>query len=78
MIYSADRTEKFEVEIETGTDDLLINMMPPSTEEALPYTVTIEEAGFVLLLLTGTAAAAVLASSAELLGQKPREILGRK
>ncbi len=78
LIYSADGTEKFEVEIETGTDDMLINMMPPSKEEALPYTVTIEEAGFVLLLLTGTAAAAVLASSAELLGQKPREILGRK
>ena len=48
LIYSADGTEKFEVEIETGTDDMLINMMPPSKEEALPYTVTIEEAGFVL------------------------------
>lgn len=66
------------MEIERGTDDMHVNMMPPAKEEALPYTVTFWEAGFVLLLLSGIAAAAVSASSAKMLGQKPREILERK
>ena len=78
LIYSAGGTEKYEVEIEMGTNDMFINMQPPEKEEALPYTVTVGEAGFVFLLLFGTMAVAVLASSAEILGQKPREILGRK
>ena len=78
LIYSAGGTENFEVEIEEGTNDMFINMMPPAKGEALPYAVTVKEAGLVLLLLFGTASAAVLASSTEILGQKPREILERK
>ena len=78
LFYSAGGTEKYEVEIERGTDNMYVNMMPPSKGEALPYAVTAGEVGFVLLLLFGTASAAVLASSTEILGQKPREILERK
>lgn len=78
LIYSAGGKEKYEVEIEDGTNDMIINMMPPAKEEALPYSVTVKEAGFVFLLLFGTASAALLASSMEISGQKPREILERK
>ena len=73
LFFSSEETEKFEVEIEMGTDDMFINMLPPVKGEALPYTVTAGEAGFVLLLLIGTAAVAVLVSSAEILGQKTQE-----
>lgn len=78
MLYTSDGTEKFEVEIEMNTDDMYINMLPPAKGEALSYAVTPKDAGVVFLFLIGTAAAAVFASSAELLGQKPGEILGKR
>ena len=40
LFYSAGGTEKYEVEIERGTDNMYVNMMPPSKGEALPYAVT--------------------------------------
>ena len=78
MFYSSGETEKYEVEIEMYTSDMYINLLPPKEGEALLYEVTWREACTVFLILVGTAAAAVLASSAELTGQKPREILGKR
>ena len=60
------------------TSDMYINLLPPKEGEALLYEVTWREACTVFLILVGTASAAVLASSAELTGQKPREILGKR
>lgn len=77
LFFSSGETEEYEVEIEMGTNDMYINMLPPAKGEALPYTVTPGEACMVFLLLIGTAAVSVWVSSRGLLQQKPREILER-
>ncbi len=78
ILYASGETEQFEVEIEMGTDDMYIHMLPPAKGEALPYAVTPKEALLVFLLLLGTETAAVFGASAEALGRKPAELLGKR
>lgn len=63
VLYASGDERGYDVEIEMGTNDMFINLLPPAKGELLPYTVTPGEACFVFLILTATGAASVLVSS---------------
>ena len=73
MLYASGDTRGYEVEIEMGTDDMFINLLPPAKGEALTYAVTSKVACLVFMMLMGTAVLSVLVS----FGKTPGEILGR-
>lgn len=67
LFYASGSEEAYEVVTPLEVSTMDINLLPPTKEDALPYTVTPIEACVVFLFLEGTAVLSVIVSSAKML-----------
>ncbi len=75
LFYSSGDVRGYEVVLTPGTSEMVMNLLPPAKSGELLCTVAFQEACFVFLLLTGTAAGAALVSAGKLFRRNPLEAL---